>query len=68
MIAVGDLYRLLLFVGRMGMGLVNLTPHEITIFTDEGRIVLPPSGTVARCETKREMIGVLNVDGVTVGN
>ena len=36
------------------MRIVNLTPHTVTIFVDEDRVVhFAPSGTVARCTTQR---------------
>ena len=30
---------------------VNLTPHELSIHTEEGVVTLPPSGSVARVST-----------------
>ncbi len=49
------------------MKLVNLTPHEIYLMPEEGKILsIPSSGTVARCEVRREKIGSLSVDGIDV--
>jgi len=50
----------------MEVKLVNLTPHEIVVLRDDWELHIPPSGTVARCETKRVVIGNLNVDGHSV--
>lgn len=44
--------------------LMNLTPHEITVITDGGNIVVPPSGTVVRVNSSKELVGV--VDGINV--
>ncbi|MEM4498281.1 MAG: hypothetical protein QW692_05595 [Nitrososphaerota archaeon] len=30
-----------------GVRLVNLTPHEITVYTDRGAVFIPPSSLVA---------------------
>lgn len=44
--------------------LVNLTPHSLDIESDTGEIVhIPPSGQVARVETKREMSWSVRADG-----
>ena len=46
---------------------VNLTPHEIVIFDNEGRSVIkriPPSGQVARVSVKRTKVA--EIDGVPV--
>ena len=45
------------------MEFVNLTPHEVIVFDEEGKNVLlrvPPSGEVARVEVKRKEAGTLN--------
>lgn len=43
------------------MNLVNLTPHEITVITDDGKeIKIPPSGRIARILTKDEKVGEVN--------
>lgn len=39
--------------------LKNLTPHEVKIITDEGAIVVKPSGIIARCEEHEELAGEL---------
>lgn len=46
--------------------LVNRTPHPFVLYDRAGRTVLlvvPPSGTVARCATRREEVGSLHVAG-----
>ncbi len=38
---------------------VNLTPHGVNIYDEKGETLLmtvPPSGTVARCATKSEIV------------
>ncbi len=41
--------------------LVNLTPHSINILNEEGEVVMvPPSGTVARCNETTIAIGEAN--------
>ncbi len=42
---------------------VNLTPHEVIVFDEEGKNVLlrvPPSGQIARVEVRRELVGDVN--------
>ena len=41
---------------------VNLTPHEVRIFDDNGNEILciPPSGQVARIKTEQTVIGYIN--------
>lgn len=49
------------------MGLVNVTPHEITILDEDRRTVLvtlPPSGQVARCAVTRALVGGVPLEGV----
>lgn len=51
------------------MKLVNLTPHAINLMPDgkDGQIVtIPPSGTVARCTTRRIPVDTIEVDGISV--
>lgn len=49
------------------MKIINLTPHEINIFTAEGgKIKIPPSGTVARVSVQRQKVGEITVDGKTI--
>jgi hypothetical protein len=39
-----------------GIRFINLTPHDVTIIRKDGTsVVVPKSGTVARCESKREL-------------
>ncbi|MBY6274192.1 MAG: hypothetical protein CW346_18740 [Bacillaceae bacterium] len=41
----------------------NLTPHEVVVMDRAGETVIcrfPPSGTVARCTSQREVIGSIN--------
>jgi len=40
--------------------LINVTPHTLTIRTDDGDIVLEPSGTVARVETSTSSTDSIN--------
>ena len=43
---------------------VNLTPHQITIEADDGfRIVIAPSGSVARCATEEKPMRVIRIRG-----
>lgn len=44
--------------------LVNLTPHVLNIHTPSGVVVVPPSGTIARCQAITSPMG--EVDGVPV--
>jgi len=41
---------------------VNLTPHEIKIVGEDGKekLVIPPSGRVARVKTEQKVVGYLN--------
>lgn len=39
--------------------LKNLTPHEVKIITEEGTVVVKPSGIVARCNEHEELAGKL---------
>ena len=39
------------------MKLVNLTPHSITFVTENGDIVIEPSGTLARLTTETRCVG-----------
>jgi len=42
--------------------LVNLTPHEIKIVGEDGktRLVIPPSGSVARVKAEQTIVGFVN--------
>lgn len=42
--------------------MLNLTPHAITVETDNGRITFEPSGTVVRVDTFTTFDGYLNGD------
>lgn len=47
------------------MKFINLTPHEINIYSGEELIkTVPASGTVARCEQREEVLG--KIDGITI--
>jgi hypothetical protein len=46
----------------MGVTLVNLTPHAVTV----AGLTIPPSGTVARCREVSESRGTIEVDGTLV--
>jgi hypothetical protein len=51
----------------------NLTPHEIVILDDQNNVIakIPPSGLVARVETKEELVAEINgipVYKVSYGN
>lgn len=45
---------------------VNLTPHNITIVMDSGKVDIPPSGTVVRVTTVDTPKGTVNIDGIDV--
>lgn len=40
--------------------LVNLTPHEIVLRTDQGDIKIAPNAPAARCAVEQETIGMIN--------
>jgi len=46
----------------MEMELINLTPHEITIVGEDGKVIatISPSGSVARVKTTQTIIGQVN--------
>lgn len=46
----------------MKMKIVNLTPHDINIFTDNGIVTIPRSGKVARCNTTSSLVDY--IDGI----
>ena len=49
------------------MKIVNLTPHALNFLDAENRIVLTaPSSGVARAAQRRENIGAIDADGVTL--
>ena len=43
---------------------MNLTPHAITVETDNGRITFEPAGIIARVDTHTKLVGT--VDGIPV--
>lgn len=49
------------------MKIVNLTPHALNFLGAENRVVLTvPSSGVARAAQRRESIGTIDTDGVTL--
>lgn len=49
--------------------IINLTPHDVTIFDDDGKTKLatiPPSGDVARVSMTRQQTGVVKFSGMIV--
>jgi hypothetical protein len=46
--------------------LMNLTPHEVVLVRGETRLVVPPSGTVARVASDRRVAATIEVDGLRV--
>ena len=49
------------------MKIVNLTPHALNFLDAENRVMLTvPSSGVARAAQRRENIGTVDVDGVTL--
>lgn len=49
------------------MKIINLTPHSINFLGAENRVILSvPSSGVARAAQRRESIGTVDVDGVTL--
>jgi len=43
--------------------LINLTPHPLNLMGDEGELVIPPSGRIARAREERELIEYLILEG-----
>ena len=39
--------------------LINLTPHELTLIVGEQKVIVPPSGTVARVSCKDTLLAGL---------
>ncbi len=48
------------------MKMINLTPHSITFITNEGNVVIEPSGSVARVSATTAQSGTVECDGITV--
>jgi hypothetical protein len=46
--------------------LINLTPHPITIVVGDRKLVLPPSGQVARVGQTYRDLGALGLEGLNV--
>jgi len=46
--------------------LMNLTPHEVVLVRGETRLIIPPSGTVARVASDRRVVATIEVDGLRV--
>lgn len=47
------------------MKFINLTPHEINIYSGEELVkTVPASGTVARCSQREEVLG--KIDGIFI--
>lgn len=53
-------------VGAPAVKIVNLTPHEVTVKTDGGEIVIPPSGQVARCAEKHSPAPALETEAGSI--
>lgn len=45
------------------MKILNLTPHSLTLVGDNGTLVVPPSGQVARLTVTRKEITPIEIDG-----
>ena len=53
--------------GETEMKIVNLTPHALNFLDAENRVMLTvPSSGVARAAQRRESIGTIDTDGVTL--
>jgi hypothetical protein len=50
----------------MGVRLVNLTPHPITIVVGEQKIQVPPSGQVARVAQQYRDLGGISFEGTPI--
>ena len=49
------------------MKIINLTPHALNFLDAENRVILSvPSSGVARAAQRRESIGTIDADGVTL--
>ena len=48
------------------MRITNLTPHSLTLVGDNGTLVVPPSGDIARLAVSRTAIAPVTIDGVTL--
>lgn len=52
----------------MNTNIINLTPHDITIVDEDGsiRLVIPASGTLARCKATTVSLGTITVGDVVI--
>lgn len=48
------------------MKIMNLTPHDLHLITDNGSVSIAPSGAVARVSVVRTPAGSIVVDGVSI--
>jgi hypothetical protein len=48
------------------MKLINLTPHEVVLITEDGELHIPSSGIIARCSVQRVTEKIVEVDGVKI--
>ena len=48
------------------MKLVNLTTHSVTITTEAGTVIVPPSGRIAKARMIRAAEQPIEVDGVSI--
>jgi hypothetical protein len=48
------------------MKTINLTPHSLTLVGENGTLVVPPSGLVARLAVTTTSLDSVTVDGVTL--
>ena len=53
--------------GGRGMGIMNCTPHDITIYLNKEKIItIPASGYLIRISTESEQAGFLNYKGYKI--
>jgi hypothetical protein len=48
------------------MKIINLTPHSLTLVGENGTLVVPPSGIIARLAVTRTALAPVTIDGVTL--
>jgi hypothetical protein len=48
------------------MKIINLTPHSLTLVGDNGTLVVPPSGSIARLAVTRTALDPVIIDGVSL--
>lgn len=68
---ISNIYSIYMVLGKLvkpkEINIVNLTPHDVKVFSEDGETVLaeyPATGESVRVETKTEIVG--NVNGVPV--